>query len=155
MVTARYLTDIVRRLPDWPIQIEAASDGAGIVLRYGGAETRLNGFPVEEYPELPEVAPRASFSLPTETCREIARQVAYAAGKDELRPIFTGVPLEIVERELCLVTTDTHRLALKRHRLPDNELVPMRRIPTEGLKPHGRASPRPKTGKSSNEENPD
>lgn len=122
LLPARYLADIVRRLPEGPVQIEAAADGAGAVLRYGNAEARLSGFPAEDYPQLPDVVPQVQFSLPVETCREVVRQVIYAAGQDELRPIFTGVLLEIVEGELYLVATDTHRLALKRHRLPDNEL---------------------------------
>lgn len=122
LLPARYLADIVRRLPEGPVQIEAAADGAGAVLRYGNAEARLSGFPAEDYPQLPDVVPQVQFSLPVETCRELVRQVIYAAGQDELRPIFTGVLLEIVEGELYLVATDTHRLALKRHRLPDNEL---------------------------------
>lgn len=122
LLPARYVADIVRRLPEGPVQIEAAADGCGAVLRYGNAQARLSGFPPQDYPQLPQVIPQVKFSLPVETCRDLVRQVIYAAGQDELRPIFTGVLLEIVEGELYLVATDTHRLALKRYRLPDNEL---------------------------------
>lgn len=122
VLPARYLADIVRRLPDGPVEIEAAADASGATLRYGNAYARLSGFPTQDYPELPDVAPQVRFSLPLEICRELVRQVIYAAGQDELRPIFTGVLLEIVEGEVRMVATDTHRLALKRHRLPDSDI---------------------------------
>ncbi|MEW5762476.1 MAG: DNA polymerase III subunit beta [Bacillota bacterium] len=122
VLPARYLVDIVRRLPEGPVEVEALPEGGGAVLRYGNAQARLAGFPPGDYPQLPELTPRARFSLPVETCRDLVRQVIYAAGQDELRPIFTGVLLEITAGDLCLVATDTHRLAMKRHQVPEQDL---------------------------------
>ena len=43
----------------------------------------------------------------------MVKQTVFAASSDESRPIFTGALLEIEENDFKLITTDTHRLALR------------------------------------------
>lgn len=109
VIPARQLADIVRRITDPRIEIEAA--GPHVVLTYAGGEVQLATFPPEDFPELPgEEEKGVAFELEV-AFRDALRAVLYAASKDELRPVFTGVQFELVESRLTLAATDGHRLA--------------------------------------------
>lgn len=122
VLPARYFAEIVRRLPDGTVSFVAELSSYSVSLRYGRAEAMLNGYSAEEFPKLPEVAPKVAFAVQGDLLRDVVRQVVYAVGQDELRPIFTGVLLEIEEQEIRAVATDTHRLALRRADLPGSEV---------------------------------
>ncbi|MFZ5899113.1 MAG: DNA polymerase III subunit beta [Bacillota bacterium] len=121
VLPARYFAEIVRKLPDGTVSFVAELSSYAVSLRYGRAEARLNGYSAEEFPKLPEVTPKVTFEVKGDLLRDIVRQVVYAVGQDELRPIFTGVLLEIVDQEIRAVATDTHRLALRKADLPGSE----------------------------------
>jgi DNA polymerase-3 subunit beta len=65
------------------------------------------GYPEFVFPEEGEGIP-----LPAEVFLKGAVQVRYAASKQEYRPIFRGVQLELKEERLRFVATDGYRLAL-------------------------------------------
>ncbi|MBO8127869.1 MAG: DNA polymerase III subunit beta [Peptococcaceae bacterium] len=121
VLPARYLSDIVRRLPAGRVGVMADLSSSNVTLRYGRAEAHLIGFNADEFPRLPEVTPKIELTLDGELLREVIKQVVYAVGQDELRPIFTGVLLEVADEELRAVATDTHRLALRRSELAGYE----------------------------------
>lgn len=110
VVPARQLSEIVRRVPEGNVGIGEA--GRSIILTYQGGEMRLSGFAPEDFPsplfgdEIGE-----GFTLDGRL-RTALRSVLYAAGKDELRPVFTGVQFEIQNGLLTLAATDAHRLAV-------------------------------------------
>ncbi|MCL5290207.1 MAG: DNA polymerase III subunit beta [Bacillota bacterium] len=112
VLPAKYLGDIVRRLPDCSIQFET-TQGTNVVIRYGQSEITINGYQAEEFPTLPNIQGKNLLTLPEEELREYLRQILFAASQDENRPVFTGVLMEIFNQQIRLVATDTHRLALK------------------------------------------
>lgn len=121
VLPARYFSEIIRRLPEGPVSVVADLSSYSAAIRYGRAEASLNGYAAEEFPHLPVLTPKARFTLRSEVLRDVTRQVLYAVGEDELRPVFTGVLLELTDQELRAVATDTHRLALARVDLPGSE----------------------------------
>ena len=118
VLPAKYLVEIVRRLPDTPIQIET-EQGINAVIRYGQSEITINGFESEEFPAFPAPQGNDTFSLPEEELKEILRQILFATSNDENRPVFTGVLMEMSEGDLRLIATDTHRLALREEKVAD------------------------------------
>lgn len=118
VLPAKYLGEIVRKLPDTPIQIET-EQGFNAVIRYGQSEITINGFEAEEFPAFPVPHGNNTFHLPEDELKEILRQILFAASTDENRPVFTGVLIEITEGNLRLVATDTHRLALREEKVND------------------------------------
>lgn len=112
VLPAKYLGEIVRRLPDTPIQIET-QEGINAIIRYGQSEITINGFHAEEFPSFPNPQGRNTLVIPEEELKEYLRQILFATSPDENRPIFTGVLLEVSDNKIKLVATDTHRLALK------------------------------------------
>lgn len=111
LVHGRLLSDIASRLPNAPIQIEVDEDG-GILLTCGSARFTLASMPVQEYPAIPEVAGDSGL-VPAEDFATAIAQVAFAASRDDVTPVLTGVQLEVSGTSLSLVATDRYRVALR------------------------------------------
>lgn len=109
----RYFTELIRRLPDLPIFIETDEFKKSISIKYGQSEAVINGFPADEFPEISLPDTEINFSIPGEILREAVRQVVFAASTDESRPVYNGVLFEIQGKQVKVVATDTHRLALR------------------------------------------
>lgn len=128
VLPAKYFGEIVRRLPDTPIQIETI-EKENVIIRYGQSEISINGFNANEFPVFSNSQGNNSFTISEEELKEYLRQVLFATSMDENRPVFTGILMEISNSVLRLVATDTHRLALKEESLPSileeiNVIVP-------------------------------
>jgi DNA polymerase-3 subunit beta len=111
LVHGRLLSEIASRLPNAPIQVEVDDDG-GIVLTCGSARFTLASMPVQEYPAIPEVSGDTGL-VPAEDFATAIAQVAFAASRDDVTPVLTGVQLEVSGTRLSLVATDRYRVALR------------------------------------------
>ena len=123
VLPAKYIGDLVRRLPDLPVFFELDRDTGGVTVRYGQSEAVINGFPAEEFPEFPIPESEINFGVTEAVLKEVIKQVVYAAGTDENRPIYTGVFFEINGGFAQVVATDTHRLAWRRLPLDNCENI--------------------------------
>ena len=110
LVHGRLLSEIASRLPNAPIQI--AVDDDGILLTCGSARFTLASMPVQEYPAIPEVSGESGV-VPAEDFATAISQVAFAASRDDVTPVLTGVQLEVSGTQLSLVATDRYRVALR------------------------------------------
>lgn len=110
LVHGRLLSEIASRLPNAPIQI--AVDDDGILLTCGSARFTLASMPVQEYPAIPEVSGESGV-VPAEDFATAIAQVAFAASRDDVTPVLTGVQLEVTGTQLSLVATDRYRVALR------------------------------------------
>jgi DNA polymerase-3 subunit beta len=68
--------------------------------------------PVQEYPAIPEVTGDSGL-VPSEDFATAIAQVAFAASRDDVTPVLTGVQLEVSGTSLSLVATDRYRVALR------------------------------------------
>lgn len=111
LVHGRLLSEIASRLPNAPIEVEVEPDG-GILLTCGAARFTLAAMPVQEYPAIPEVSGNSGL-VPAEDLATAIAQVAFAASRDDVTPVLTGVQLEVSGTQLSLVATDRYRVALR------------------------------------------
>ena len=111
LVHGRLLSDIANRLPNAPIEISVEEDG-GIAVRCGSARFTLAAMPVEEYPSIPEVSGTTGL-VPADEFGTAIAQVAFAASRDDVTPVLTGVQLEVSGQQLSLVATDRYRVSLR------------------------------------------
>ena len=111
LVHGRLLSDIASRLPNAPIEIAVEEDG-GIAVTCGSARFTLAAMPVEEYPSIPEVTGSTGV-VPAEEFGTAIAQVAFAASRDDVTPVLTGVQLEVSGTTLSLVATDRYRVSLR------------------------------------------
>ena len=112
-VSARKLYDIVRELPDEPVDLEATANNY-LELRCGRARFSLAGTDAEEYPSLPEFSPERLVTLQSAVLSQMIERTMYAASVDETRYNLNGVYFEVTGEtsKIRLVATDGHRLAL-------------------------------------------
>jgi len=106
----RKLGEIVRELPEVPISFSVANSQATFKCDKG--VFKLTGIERGEYPELPELDRGRSLSLDGESLNRAVEKTSFAAASDEMRPALSGVLWQIRERDMRMVATDGHRLAL-------------------------------------------
>ena len=111
LVHGRLLSEIASRLPNAPVQVVVQEDG-GILLSCGSARFTLSAMPVHEYPAIPEVTGESGV-VPGDDFATAIAQVAFAASRDDVTPVLTGVQLEVTDNQLSLVATDRYRVALR------------------------------------------
>jgi DNA polymerase-3 subunit beta len=112
-ISARKLYDIVRELPDEPIQLESTPNSY-LDIRCGRSRFTLAGTGAEEYPSLPDFSPGRMVRLQAAVLSQMIEGTMYAASLDETRYNLNGVYFEVVPESarIRMVATDGHRLAL-------------------------------------------
>ena len=113
VVPGRYFTEMVKRLPSGEINLKS-EDNLGLTITYDQSEFFINGFSADEFPSLPEIDENVQGRISQGLLKKIIRQTSIAASNDESRPIFTGTLMEIIDDRITLVTTDTHRLSVRK-----------------------------------------
>lgn len=112
-VNARELTDIVRKLGDKQIDVEADEVTNRFEITCGKGVYKLSCLPAVEYPQraLPQ---DGYFTMPTETLINGFNATRNAVSSDTLRPVMTGVFMNILNAEagggIDFVASDTHQL---------------------------------------------
>jgi DNA polymerase-3 subunit beta len=109
---AKKLYEILRELPDEPVQIEANAHSY-LSLRCARTAFELAGNAAEEYPALPDPRPGEMVAVPGLLLGQMIERTLYAASVDETRYNLNGVFVEYLPETGCLrmVATDGHRLA--------------------------------------------
>ena len=110
-LAARKLHELVRELPSQPIRF-VLQDNGWVQLVCGTASFRLVGLPAEEYPPLEIDAAGDWVAVDGARLRSMLTRTSFAMGQDESRPFLNGVYVKLKTRELSIVATDGHRLAL-------------------------------------------
>ncbi|MET8142687.1 DNA polymerase III subunit beta [Sphaerisporangium sp. NPDC005288] len=110
LIPGRVLAEITRSLPGEPVQI--VTSGAEAVLTCGGAEFGLLTLPVEDFPTLPAMPPRAG-AVGGGVFAAAVAQVAVAASRDLTLPMLTGIRMDIDGANVCLAATDRYRIAAR------------------------------------------
>jgi DNA polymerase-3 subunit beta len=112
-ISARKLYDIVRELPEEPVQLEATPN-AYLDIRCGRSRFALAGTNAEEYPSLPQFAPGRMARMQAAVLSQMIEGTMYAVSLDETRYNITGVYFEVLPEiaRIRMVATDGHRLAL-------------------------------------------
>jgi len=112
-LAARKLVELVRELPAEPVTFTLLNNG-GVELKCGRAQFKLVGLPAEEYPPLDVDTAEGTLGLEAGLLRTMVGRTSYAMSQDESRPFLNGLYLVARKREMRLVATDGHRLALAR-----------------------------------------
>src|SRR5712692_4125270 len=87
-------------------------DNAWVALRCGGASYKLVGLGAADFPAVSSGEAATWITLDGKLLRDMLAQTTFAISHDESRYALNGVLFAIQEREIRLVATDGHRLAL-------------------------------------------
>lgn len=107
---ARFLNDIVSRLPNTSIEI--TSDDLSITLSCASGHYQMQGIAAEEFPSLPEMEDAEPLMLPAATLVEGLQGSLFAASADEAKQVLAGLHFRAQGDHLEFAATDGHRLAV-------------------------------------------
>ncbi len=109
-IPAKILLEIVRELPDVPLQISSDADNK-LIIKTEKGEYKLATQPKEDFPKISVEEGELAFQLDSELLSHMAEKTMFAVSNDELRPALTGINMELLPGEMRFVATDGHRLA--------------------------------------------
>jgi len=110
LVPGRLLVEIVRSLPQQPVDF--GDDPDGVSVRCGDAAFMLTPLPLADYPELPEL-PEFAGTADGGALAAAIGQVTPAASRDDTLPMLTAVNVELDGETMTLAATDRYRLAVR------------------------------------------
>jgi DNA polymerase III subunit beta len=110
LVPGRLLVEIVRSLPQHPV--EFGDDPDGVSVTCGDAAFMLTPLPLADYPELPEL-PELAGTADGGALAAAIGQVTPAASRDDTLPMLTAVNIELDGKTMTLAATDRYRLAVR------------------------------------------
>jgi len=126
-VGAKKLIDILRALPaDQTVTLSASQNK--LTLQGGKSRFTLQTLPADDFPLVNETVDFGPmFSVPQKTLRELINQVHFAMAVHDIRYYLNGILFIAEGRQLTLVATDGHRLALAagtlEHEVPKQEVI--------------------------------
>ena len=109
-IPARLLLEIMKNFPDVPITISVDNNTLGIELIAGEGRYKLVGHKSDEFPQLPAMADTVSFDIPADVLSVGFEKTVFATGAEEIRPVMSGVLVEMGTDFLTFVATDAHKL---------------------------------------------
>ncbi|MES5893981.1 MULTISPECIES: DNA polymerase III subunit beta [Bacillus cereus group] len=111
VVPAKYFIEIIKKMPS-EILIKSMNEQL-ITIQSDEITLNLNGFSANDFPNVPFIDEHGEIQVETEQLIEVFKQTAFAAAKNESRPVLTGVHIVFDHNKLVCAATDSHRLALR------------------------------------------
>lgn len=123
VIPARFLLELVRRLPDGIVSIEA-DENFSTAIRCGKTEVHVMGLDPESFPELNVVDALQTICIPEATMKSMITQTIFSVSTSESRPLYMGVLFEVGENELTMVAVDGYRLAKRSEEMEITQMQP-------------------------------
>ena len=109
-IPARLLLEIMKNFPDVPITVSVDNNTLAVELVAGEGRYKLAGHKSDEFPQLPVMNETSVWEIPADVLARGFEKTVFATGMDEIRPIMSGVLMEMTDSFLTFVATDAHKL---------------------------------------------
>ena len=109
-IPSKLLLDILKTFSDQPLTFLINKENFGIEIGSDNGNYKLVGQNGEEFPKSPILENPSKTVINSKVLLEAINKTIFATGNDELRPIMSGVLLEIGNNILTFVATDAHKL---------------------------------------------
>ena len=125
-LNARMFSEIVKKLPDSNISIEAPSETKA-TIKSEKVVFNIAAHSGEDFSYLPIVEKENTISLSEYTLKEVINQTIFSISDSETSKMMTGVLFEIENNILKVVTLDGHRISIRKIELgndyPDQKVI--------------------------------
>jgi len=132
-IPAKIILEIVRELPDIPLDISSEEDSRVSIITEKGLY-RISGDSKDDFPNIIVEDSEGSTEMDSAKLHRMITKTMFAVSTDELRTALMGVYFQIMEDEFKLVSTDGHRLVKivdKNFRSPSFQINVI--VPTKAL----------------------
>jgi DNA polymerase-3 subunit beta len=109
-IPAKMLLDSLKNFPDQPLTFLINDESFGIEISSGYGKYKLTGHDPDEFPRLPEIEDAEGFEMDASILFSGINKTIFATGNDDLRPVMSGVFMQVGSDSLTMVATDSHRL---------------------------------------------
>ncbi len=113
-VPARTLNDLVNMLSPERVDMDVAVRTTSLHLTCGATTANIRGIDAQEFPIIPEAGEEDdSLLIPAGELRDMIGMVAFAAARDDSRPVLTGVLVNFQDGLLTMAAADGFRLSVR------------------------------------------
>jgi len=109
-VNAKLLNETLRTFPDQPLTFKTNTNNNVLEIISEQGNYTISYIDSDEFPNTPEVSEAKSISIDSSTLSKGVKNTLFATGNDELRPVMSGVYMEVNTDSILLVSTDAHKL---------------------------------------------
>lgn len=109
---ARFLSEIIRKLPDSEVVIETHAD-LSAVITCEKAVFNISGRDGNDFSYLPFIEKEKTIKISQFTLKEIIRQTIFSIGDSETNKVMSGELFEIENNGLRLVSLDRYRVSIR------------------------------------------
>ena len=115
VLPARYLGDILRKIPHGDVSIEADEQSTRTMITWQRSQFIIHGYAAREFPQLPEIDGSRVIALSQQALKDIIRRTNFAVSRDDIRPVLTGALMEVSSGLVDVFATDGYRIAYAEH----------------------------------------
>jgi DNA polymerase-3 subunit beta len=112
-VPARTLLDLVNTLPPERVDLEVDPSTTTLTLRCNATVTNIKGIPATEFPAVVTDDDDVGIEVGAPVLESMIEQVAFAAAKEDNRPILMGVLVRFEDTRFTMIAADGFRMALR------------------------------------------
>ncbi len=123
-VPARTFQDFVNTLPVERVDLSLENKNKSLKIQCGTVTSNLRGIDPNDYPLLQDVDPEAGIPVHAQALQEMIGHVAFAAAKEDNRPVLTGVLTRFEGDTLTMAAADGYRLTVRTLTLDEPTDVP-------------------------------
>ena len=116
---AKTFSELVNSLSRERVDLRLDAATHTVHLRCGVQTSNIRGIDADEFPPINHNE-RADMQIEGETLREMIVQTAFAAAREQNRPILTGVYLQLEGQTMTLASADGYRLAVRTTEIGEN-----------------------------------
>ena len=109
-IPARLLIAILKNFPDIPVSFNIDENTLAIEITTGEGRYKMVGHKSDEFPQVPVLEEASKWEIPADVLACGFEKTVFATGNDEIRPVMTGVFMEMTNNGLNFVATDAHKL---------------------------------------------
>ena len=128
ILPAKYLVDIVRKIPGGDIKIAVDPSNWTATITWGRSQFIVHGLEPSQFPSISFEPGSSSVVLPELKLKEMIRRTSFAVAQTESRPVLTGELLELTDSEIRVVAIDGVRLAYSKDPAKWSEPSPRRAV---------------------------
>lgn len=118
-VPAKLMTSYVNLLASGDVDV-FQEEGEMIVIKAGTSQSKIKGLAPEEFPLIPQIEKKGTFSISSKILLEMINKTTFAASTNLARPILSGVYFDLKTDKFVMVATDSYRLSEVSFSLIDN-----------------------------------
>lgn len=107
---AKLLIDTLKAFPSQPLTFTIDPKTFGVEISCDFGKYKLTGANGDEFPKAPTLEGEESMEMDSDVLVKAINSSLFAAGNDDLRPVMSGLLMELFSDNVRFVATDAHRL---------------------------------------------